>query len=390
VNWLDLILIGAMLMAAIGGYRLGFLARATSWVGLGLGLVVASRSLPAALRAFGGTDPTGKFFLAGGLLVAGAFIGQAVGLLAGQALRKAIPFGPARMFDRVVGAVAGLMGILIVAWFMVPAMADVPGAFARQARTSAIARTLDGIGPRPPDTLEALRRLVGDTTFPRVFDSLRPAPETGPPPSSVGLSAAMVDRVSASTVKVQGVACRRIQEGSGFVVGTDLVATNAHVVAGEKSTQVQRPDGRLLNATVVVFDSDRDLAILRVPGIGEAPLPVGSGKVGAHGAVFGHPGGQTQLRVAPAAISQRVDARGRDLYDARSTSRDVYILAAELHPGDSGAALVDANGAVVGVAFAIAPDKPGTSYALTTKELNAALAEPRAAAVNTGPCLTHN
>jgi S1-C subfamily serine protease len=389
VNWLDLVLLGAMLMAAIGGYRLGFLARAASWIGLGIGLVVASRLLPTALRAFGGTDPTGKFFLAGGLLVAGAFIGQALGLLVGQSIRKAIPFGPARVFDRVVGGVAGVLGIVVVAWFMVPAMADVPGGFARQARTSVIARALDALAPRPPDTLEALRHLVGDTTFPKVFDSLKPAPETGPPPATIGLSAAVVDRVAASTVKVQGTACRRIQEGSGFVVGADLVATNAHVVAGEKATQVQRPDGRTLNATVVVFDSDRDLAILRVPGIGEPALPVGTAKVGAHGAVFGHPGGQAQLRVAPAAISQRVDARGRDLYDAHSTSRDVYILAADLHPGDSGAALVDLNGDVVGVAFAIAPDKPGTSYALTSKELNAALAEPRAPAASTGPCLTH-
>jgi S1-C subfamily serine protease len=238
--------------------------------------------------------------------------------------------------------------------------------------------------------LEALRRLVGDTNFPRVFDSLRPSPETGPPPTSTGLTAAVIDRVTASTVKVQGVACRRIQEGSGFAVGNDLVATNAHVVAGEKATtKVERPDHKFLPATVVLFDSDRDLALLHVPGLGQAPLPVGSAKIGAHAAVFGHPGGQEQLRVAPALISQRVDARGRDLYDARSTSRDVFILASELHPGDSGGALVDVNGAVVGVAFAIAPDKPGTSYALTSKELSAALAEPRAAAADTGRCLSH-
>ena len=41
-----------------------------------------------------------------------------------------------------------------------------------------------------------------------------------------------------------GEACSRIQEGSGFVVGADLVATNAHVVAGERETEVQRFDGR--------------------------------------------------------------------------------------------------------------------------------------------------
>jgi S1-C subfamily serine protease len=104
--------------------------------------------------------------------------------------------------------------------------------------------------------------------------------------------------------------------------------------------------------------------------------------------VFGHPGGQDQLVAAPAAIRQEVTAVGRDLYDRHDTRRDVFILAAELHPGDSGGPLVDPSGAVVGVAFAIAPDQPGTSYALTSKELQAALAEPRPATVSTGPCLT--
>jgi len=41
----------------------------------------------------------------------------------------------------------------------------------------------------------------------------------------------------------------------------------------------------------------------------------------------------------------------------------------------------------IGVAFAIAPDQPGTAYALTSKELAAALAAPHSTAVGTGPCL---
>jgi S1-C subfamily serine protease len=65
----------------------------------------------------------------------------------------------------------------------------------------------------------------------------------------------------------------------------------------------------------------------------------------------------------------------------------VLILASDLAPGDSGAALVNPKGAVVGVAFAIAPDRPGTAYALDVVELQAALAAPRAGKVSTGGCL---
>ena len=63
------------------------------------------------------------------------------------------------------------------------------------------------------------------------------------------------------------------------------------------------------------------------------------------------------------------------------------MLASALRPGDSGAALVDKAGEVVGVAFAIAPDKPGVSYALTDKELRPVLASAGTTSVSTGGCL---
>ncbi|HUE60413.1 MAG TPA: trypsin-like serine protease, partial [Acidimicrobiales bacterium] len=67
----------------------------------------------------------------------------------------------------------------------------------------------------------------------------------------------------------------------------------------------------------------------------------------------------------------------------------VLILAAALAHGDSGGALVNTSGSVIGVAFAISADQSGTSYALNSSELQAALAEPRVpSGTSTGPCLT--
>lgn len=389
MNLFDLIIAVAMAAAAAGGFRLGFLARVVSWVGLAAGLVLAARFLPAAVRTFEGPDPTSKLLVAGAVLLGGAFIGQGLGLLAGSSLRRFVPLGPLRLLDSTVGALVGVLGVVGAVWIMLPAVADVPGSVSRQARSSALARFIDGALPRPPDTLQALRRVVGETNFPRVFESLRPAPDTGPPPESTGMAAPVLERVAASTVKVSGVACSRTQEGSGFSVAPDFVVTNAHVVAGQEPgrTEVLRPDGRRFEAAVVVFDPGRDLAVLRVPGLGQAALPIGEGRVGDTGAVFGHPNGQDRLRIAPAAIRQRVEAVGRDLYDTRSTRRDVFILASALQPGDSGAALVNQQGAVTGVAFAIAPDQRGTAYAVTTDELRPVLGAPRGGAVSTGPCL---
>ena len=65
-----------------------------------------------------------------------------------------------------------------------------------------------------------------------------------------------------------GSACGRLQEGSGAVLGDELVVTNAHVVAGADSVEVIRhPDGAEIEATVVAFDPSADLAVLDVPGI---------------------------------------------------------------------------------------------------------------------------
>ena len=91
-------------------------------------------------------------------------------------------------------------------------------------------------------------RSSGEDNFPDVFANLEPTPPLGPPPASSGLSQQTADAVARSVVKVEGVACRKIQDGTGFVVADGLVATNAHVVAGESSTEVIRDDGERLSA----------------------------------------------------------------------------------------------------------------------------------------------
>ena len=399
MNALDLVIVVLAVSAAIGGFRLGFLARVVSWIGLAVGLVVAARILPSVIASFRSSNPTGKLLVAALVLLGGAFLGQALGLLVGTRIHRFIPLGPLRAVDNAVGAVVGLVGVLVSVWLLLPSMASVPGWPARQARNSSIAHAIDRGAPHPPDTMQTLRRLVGDQSFPQVFSALVPARDMGPPPADSGIPPALQARIAASTVKVEGEACRRIQEGSGWTVQPGLILTNAHVVAGELHTSVRLPSARgtMLPAKVVQFDPSRDLALLSVPGLTESPLPLLNAQrtpaaqqrvVGDRGAVFGHPGGQDPLRVTPAEVRQYVSALGRDLYDGHDTKRDVFVLASNLMPGDSGGALVDTTGTVVGVAFAIAPDRPGTSYALSYTEVQGFLAGSARGPVSTGPCLT--
>src|SRR4051794_26464132 len=207
VDLLDLLIVGGAIMAGVGGYRIGFVTRVTSWIGLGLGLAVSARFLPKVVDRFQFSTPQSRLLLAAGVLIIGAFIGQALGLVAGSQIHRVIPIGPARMVDRVVGGMVGALGLAVAVWLLLPSIAEVPGTIARQARGSAIARWIDGTFPEPPNTLQALRRLVGNENFPRVFEALRPTPKTGPAPVDSGLDPALVARVKTSTVRVEGQAC---------------------------------------------------------------------------------------------------------------------------------------------------------------------------------------
>jgi S1-C subfamily serine protease len=373
--------------AAVAGYRLGLLARVASWIGMAGGFLLAGIVLPGLLRSLQGAGSTQLLLVTIGLLLGSAFLGQAVGLMTGSRLHATLPGTAVRSVDRVAGAAAGVVGLLVAVWVLLPLMADVRGWLAAQARGSQVAAWVQDRLPDPPDTVDTLRRLVGEDQFGRVFtDVLASAPDLGPPPSVSTVPQSVVDAVVPSTVEVEGQACQRVQQGSGFVVGPDLVVTNAHVVAGEEETVVRRSDGSEVLARAVAFDPRRDLAVLRAPGLDRPALPLGDVDEGGEGAVFGHPGGGP-LRAAPFAVGEQVTAQGTDIYDRGPTRRAVLVLAASLQPGDSGAALVDAAGEVVGIAFAIAPDDPDVAYALAVEELEAVLAAGLSGPVGTGPCL---
>lgn len=384
MNGLDLLALVLLLGAVVGGWRLGFVTRMVSWVGLLVGLMLATRVVPMVM---GQVDVAGQlpaFLLTSLILVAGASLGQGLGFVVGSHFRSAIPKGPARSFDHLGGACAGAVGVLVILWLLVPAMADVPSWPSRQARNSTVAGWIHDHLPSPPAAFDVADLFGGD--FPSVFDGLAPAPEVGPPPAEVPLSADVLESARASVVRTEGEACGGIQSASGFVVAPERVVTNAHAVAGVARPEVVRDDGERLAAQVIHFDPGVDLAILAVPGMDRDPLPVGEAGEGDVGAVLGFPGGGDFV-ATPYAIGREVVAQGTDIYDDEATSRRIFVLASDIVPGDSGSALLSPAGEVVGVAFAIAPDAPGTAYALRSEELLDALSAADPSPAGTGECL---
>jgi hypothetical protein len=388
MNLLDLALAAIAGLAVIGGYRLGFTTRVVSWIGLGAGLAIAVRILPSFLGQLDTSNHGLVLVLTIGLMLVGASLGQALGFMIGARLSPGRSTGVLSTADHTLGGAAGFIGVVVLFWLLLPLLVATPGWTAREAAGSWFAQRVDQSFPPPPDAMQTLRSIVGSDAFPDVFDALRPTPDLGPPPALTGLSSSVSAATARSVVKVEGIACSRVQDGSGFVAGADLIVTNAHVVAGEKKTSVIRDDGKQFDGTIVAFDPERDLAIISVPGIGRPALVIRTAKVGSgtSGGVFGHPGGEP-LRIAPFSVARTISATGRDIYGSGRTERQVLELASVLRPGDSGSALVAEDGEVVGVAFAIARDQVDVAYALAISELEAVLGSLSPVAVGTGPCL---
>ena len=386
MNLLDLLIAVVAVAAMVGGFRRGFVARASSWVGIGVGLYVGARLVPHLADRLQGAAEISVLSACVALLLAAALVGHALGAVVGARLRVSVGDGAAHRTDQAFGAFAGLAAVGVVIWFLLPSFATVPSWPADQARRSVVVGAIDDLLPPAPDALQSLSGLVGEDRFPEVFSGFQPAPEVGDLPASSGLSAEVADDVRRSSVKVLGEACERLQEGSGFVAGPDLVVTNAHVVAGTDALAVERSDGSRAAARVVMFDPATDVAVLRVPGLDRDPLVLANPQEGVRGGVFGYTGGG-ELQISPFRIAAVTAAVGSDIYRDQPTRREVLFLASNLAPGDSGAALADPDGRVVGMAFAIAPDDPTVAYALDTSEVRAALSRASSSPVSTGPCL---
>lgn len=387
MNTLDIVLLVVLAAALISGWRAGLFAGAASWIGRIVGVGLSAWTVPWALARFTSGAPTTRLLLGALVFIATVAICSRLFAIAGRAVSRVFAGTPLGAIDRAAGAVAGIALVAVLTWFVAPVAAEVPGAVSREVRGSTLIGVLSEHAPeRRPDVLAALRPLIDQSHFPEVFEHLRPTPPAGPPPEDVAIPAEVVQAATGSTARVSALGCGRRYDGSAFVVADGLLATNAHVVAGADDVTVRFPGGEQHAATVVVFDPERDLALLRADDVTRTPLELAAAAAGEDAAVIGYPGGQRDPRVAPARVERRTQALGRDVYGRERTERAVLFLAAELERGDSGSPVIDKEGRAVGVVFAISPDRRDVAYALDIAELQATMAAPRQPG-ETGACL---
>jgi S1-C subfamily serine protease len=390
VNALDIILIALMAVAAVAGFRRGALVQILAIGGVIAGLVVGAVLAPP-IASLARTD-LARSAIALAVLLGAAVIGNTLGWMAGSWLRSRTHglrlLGAA---DAAGGSLVSVVGILLVTWFVsVTLVAGPLPTVSREIQGSAIVQGLDKALPPPPSVLAEVRRFLGRYGFPDVFAGLPPAP-AGPVrwPTQVQARQAFA-RAAPSMVRIVGTACGVEVSGSGFVVSTGYVVTDAHVVAGVRAPQVQRQGGRSESGTTVLFDPRLDLAVIRVDGGTGPPLHLLSSEVGrgAGGAAVGFPGGG-DLTGERAAIRQAIDALGHDIYGSREVTRTVYELQADVQPGDSGGPFVLPDGSVAGVVFATSTTDRAIGYAIASTQAipDVSRGVGRTRPVSTGACV---
>jgi S1-C subfamily serine protease len=152
--------------------------------------------------------------------------------------------------------------------------------------------------------------------------------------------------------------------GSGVIISPDGYAlTNNHVVRGAGSIEGVLHDGSIATAEVVGTDPDTDLALLRLTGKGHHAADLGDSdalRVGELAIAMGNPLGLQATVTVGVVSALRRTMRG----ESGRLIEDVIQTDAALNPGNSGGALVDANGSVVGINTAIIGGAQGLCFAV--------------------------
>lgn len=378
VNVLDILLLVAAVWFAIVGYRQGFVVGILSVLGFLGGGLIAVYVLPVIWNEVTDDATPGTFaaIAAVAIVIICASVGQALTTHLGNKLRRHITWSPARALDATGGALVNVVAMLLVAWLIGSALAGTSlPTLGKEVRNSKVLLGVSRVMPQQATTwFTDFSSVLAQNGFPQVFTPFSNEPITSVPAPDPQLAHSPVaGRARQSIVKVVGTApsCGKVLEGSGFVFAPHRVMTNAHVVGGVSEPTVQVGGvGATYDAKVVLYDWERDIAVLDVPAL-RAPALTFAGsdaESGRSAIVAGFPenGGYD---VRGARIRGRIQANGPDIYHRGTVARDVYSLYATVRQGNSGGPLLTPQGEVYGVVFAKSLDDAQTGYALTADEV---------------------
>jgi S1-C subfamily serine protease len=317
-------------------------------------------------------------------IVAFAVLGDILARAASGFLQEKIEGATSEALDRAGGALLGVALSLTLVWVAATFALGTP--------------LLSSLHPTMQEStvLGALNRAMPSTLLTQAVSRLDPIPSFRGPKADVAdpnqeiAGDAEVLAATSRVVRVTGVACGYGIEGSGWVAAPDLVVTNAHVVAGETSTQIQpEGNGLPLPARVMAFDEKNDIAVLRVDNLRLAPLRLTEPRASEPVALLGFPeNGPFDIRAGRVGETTRVISN--DAYNRGPVERTVTSFKGFVRPGNSGGPAVNEDGEVVATVFASRADSDDAGYGIPSSLVRQLvdLAQERRNPVSTKECAT--
>ncbi|ELC8349229.1 trypsin-like peptidase domain-containing protein [Clostridium perfringens] len=204
----------------------------------------------------------------------------------------------------------------------------------------------------------------GALTVPQVVEKVTPA--------VVGVSTKSLVRDQFFNVKEQeGL-------GSGFIINEDgYVVTNYHVINGAQEVKVIFSDGKEVNAKVVNYDAERDIAVIKItddvkmPGIAQLG-DSSTVKAGEEVIAIGNPLGKEFSSTVTKGI---VSSPNRKMKTENGNVLDYIQTDAAINPGNSGGPLINSKGEVIGINTAkkVGEDIEGIGFAIPINEVKTRL-----------------
>jgi S1-C subfamily serine protease len=377
VTGIDWVIVGAVVLLGLFGWAQGFISGVLALIGFVAGAWLGTRVAPLVLS--GGQEATWApaFALIGAIVAGGVLAAGFEGV--GSRLRARLRSPAFAAIDGALGAVLTACVGLLIAWVLGAVALHADPDIRRDVQRSAILRQLNDVLPPTGPLLNTLRAL---DPFPRIDGPQARVPA----PQAAIAGDPEVAAARRSVVKVLGTACGVGVEGSGWVAGEGVVITNAHVVAGQEDTRVlvagEEPG---LDAQAIAFDSDNDLAVLRVNGLTAPALNLARDPAaGTSAAILGFPlNGPYDVR--PGRLGQTREVVTQDAYGRGPVRRRITALRGVVRSGNSGGPMIDGDGRVVGTIFAATTSGPRGGYAVPndiTRSTLARASDP----ISTGPC----
>lgn len=391
MNWVDLLVLALAILAAVSGSRQGMITALFSFAGVIAGAVIGVQLAPLLVAQF--SSPVARISFGVGIVVFLVAMGETFGVWLGHEIKSKINMTRLTGVDNALGAVVQGLAVFVVAWLVAIPLTSAAGftGLASAVNNSTVLGLVHRAMPAEAQKLpEELKQLLNVSGFPDALAPFTTAPKASVPPGPEVADSPIPARVRPSIVKVRGQAlsCSRALEGTGFVVAPHRVMTNAHVVAGTNKTAVEVGRG-LVDATVVLFDPNTDVAVLDVPELSAPPLTfdLGPAQTGQDGMVIGYPL-DGPYRAVGARVREKINLNGPNIYDSETVRRDVYTVRAVVQSGNSGGPLLDPQGHVLGVVFGAAVDDSETGFVLTAHQVEPALdaAPGLTQEVSTGQC----